>query len=162
MSDVREIPAEATHLAAAAMLALRPRWSDRDALVEVIDTQLRPSGYRLIGVFPDSADGSGESGGESGGESAGSGEAVAVAGFREVHALAWGHYLYVDDVSTLPQARGNGYADQLLTWLEAEARRLGCEGLHLDSGVTADRAPAHRLYMRHKLRISAHHFEKNL
>ena len=154
MSDVREIPAGATHLVAAAMLALRPRWSDRDGLVEVIDTQLRPSGYRLVGVFPDGAGVSGDG--------TGSGEAVAVAGFREVHALAWGHYLYIDDVSTLPEARGNGYADQLLTWLEAEARRLDCEGLHLDSGVAADRAPAHRLYMRHRLRISAHHFEKDL
>ncbi|NAZ77759.1 GNAT family N-acetyltransferase [Kineococcus sp. T13] len=155
MSDVREVPAGQTHLAAAAMLALRPRWNDRDGLVEVIDTQLRPGGYRLIGVFPDSVDEAEEAGWQAG-------EAVATAGFREVRALAWGHHLYVDDVSTLPQARGNGYADQLLTWLEAEARRLGCEGLHLDSGVGADRATAHRLYMRHQLRISAHHFEKTL
>ena len=126
-------------------MALRPRWGDEKALAEVIDTQLRPDGYRVIGVFP----GPGE-------------EAVAAAGFREVHALAWGHYLHVDDISTLPEARGNGYADQLLTWLETEARRLGCEGLHLDSDVGADRAPAHRLYVRHKLRISAHHFERDL
>ncbi|WP_432512240.1 GNAT family N-acetyltransferase [Kineococcus sp. SYSU DK001] len=145
MSDVLEIPAGQTHLVAPALLALRPRWDDEQALAEVIDAQLRPSGYRVIGVFPEPGK-----------------EAVAAAGFREVHALAWGHYLYVDDVSTLPQARGNGYADQLLTWLQAEARRLGCQGLHLDSGVGADRAAAHRLYMRHKLRISAHHFERNL
>ncbi|WP_432538072.1 GNAT family N-acetyltransferase, partial [Kineococcus arenarius] len=137
MSDVREIPAGQTHLAARALMALRPRWSDEKALADVIDTQLRPDGYRLIGVFQGSSE-----------------QAVAAAGFREVHALAWGHYLYVDDVSTLPQARGNGYADQLLTWLEAEARSLGCQGLHLDSGVGADRAAAHRLYMRHKLCIS--------
>lgn len=29
------------------------------------------------------------------------GDAVAAAGFRELRSLAWGHYLYVDDVSTL-------------------------------------------------------------
>lgn len=136
-----------TGLAAAAMLALRPRWNDHEGLVNAIDTQLRPAGYRLIGVFTDDGE---------------NGEAVAVAGFREVHALAWGHYLYIDDVSTLPQARGHGYADQLLSWLQVEARRLGCQGLHLDSGVGPDRAPAHRRYMRHKLRISAHHFERDL
>ncbi len=145
MSDVREVLAGQTHLVAQAMLALRPRWSDHDGLVDVIDTRLRPAGYRLIGAFPN-----------------GAGEAVAAAGFRDVHALAWGHYLYIDDVSTTPEARGAGYAGQLLTWLEVEARRLGCEGLHLDSGVGSDRAAAHRLYMRHKLRISAHHFEKSL
>jgi hypothetical protein len=49
-----------------------------------------------------------------------------------------------------------------MDWLDQEAARLGCEGLHLDSGVAADRAPAHRLYMRHKLRISAHHFERGI
>ena len=145
MSDVREVPAGQTHLMAQAMLALRPRWSDCDGLVEVVDTRLRPAGYRLVGVFPDGSD-----------------QAVAAAGFREVRALAWGHYLHVDDVSTLPEARGNGYADQLLTWLEAEARQLGCEGLHLDAGVGPDRAAAHRLHMRHQLRSTAHHFEENL
>ncbi len=46
-----------------------------------------------------------------------------------------------------------------MDWLAEEAARLDCEGLQLDSGVAADRAPAHRLYMRHQLRISAHHFE---
>jgi GNAT superfamily N-acetyltransferase len=134
-----------TELAAEAMLALRPRWSTPAELTEVIDTQLRPVGYRLVGVFRDHTE-----------------RAVAVAGFREVIALAWGHYLYVDDVSTLPSERGNGYADRLMTWLGEESRRLGCESLHLDSGVGVDRAPAHRLYMRHKLRISAHHFQRDL
>jgi GNAT superfamily N-acetyltransferase len=125
------------------MLELRPRWETAAAIVDFIDDSLRPAGYRLIGAFD-------------GQES----DALAVAGFREVRALAWGHYLYVDDVSTVPRARRSGHAERLMSWLTEEARRLGCEGLHLDSGVAADRAPAHRLYMRHGLRISAHHFER--
>src|ERR1700736_600867 len=100
------------------MLALRPRWGTSSKLVDVIDTQLRPAGYRLVGVFQD-----------------GEVSAIAVAGFREVIALAWGRYLYVDDISTLAAERGAGHADRLMTWLENEAQRLGCEGLHLDSGV---------------------------
>jgi GNAT superfamily N-acetyltransferase len=141
--DVREILGGSTRLAVEAMLVLRPRWGTSVELVDVIDTRLRPVGY--VGVFPDDED-----------------SAVAVAGFREVIALAWGHYLYVDDVSTLPAERGAGHGDRLMTWLGEEARRLGCEGVHLDSGVGADRAPAHRRYMRHKLRISAHHFQRDL
>jgi GNAT superfamily N-acetyltransferase len=141
--DVREIPENETERAALAMLELRPRWQTVGAIIDFIDNSLRPAGYRLVGVFD-----------------AAQRDAVAAAGFREVHALAWGHYLYVDDVSTLPAARQRGCGERLMDWLFEEAARLGCEGLHLDSGVAADRTPAHRLYMRHKLRISAHHFER--
>jgi hypothetical protein len=45
-----------------------------------------------------------------------------------------------------------------MKWVIAEARRRNCEAVHLDSGVGSDRASAHRLYMRHHLQISAHHF----
>ena len=145
MFEVQEIPEGSTERVADAMLALRPRWGTAGELVDVIDTRLRPVGYRLIGIFRDDE-----------------ASAVAVAGFREVTALAWGHYLYVDDLSTLPAERGAGHADRLMTWLCGEGRRLSCEGLHLDSGVDLDRAPAHRLYMRHKLRISCHHFQRDL
>jgi GNAT superfamily N-acetyltransferase len=143
--DVEEILAGATFRVADAMLVLRPRWTTVDQLIAVIDTRLRPAGYRLIGVFGDDEQ-----------------SAVAAAGFREMSSLAWGHYLYVDDLVTVPCERGAGHADRLMAWLREEGRRLGCEALHLDSGVNADRAPAHRLYMRHKLRISAHHFEREL
>lgn len=143
MLEVREIVENETRRAAPAMLELRPRWHTAAAIVDFIDNSLRPAGYRLVGVFEGDQP-----------------DAVAAAGFREVNALAWGHYLYVDDVSTLPAARGRGCGERLMDWLAEEAARLDCEGLHLDSGVAADRAPAHRLYMRHKLRISAHHFER--
>lgn len=145
MTDVREIAHGQTELAAEALLELRPCWRDTETLVDVVDRALRSAGYRLAGVFIDQRP-----------------AAVAVAGFRECHALAWGHCLYVDDLSTLPRWRGAGHGDRLMTWLADEAARLGCEGAHLDSGVGADRAPAHRLYMRHHLRISAHHFQRDL
>ncbi|MEV6275031.1 GNAT family N-acetyltransferase [Nocardia sp. NPDC051832] len=141
MTEIRELPAGRTGLAAAAMLELRPRWETPEALVALIDDRLRPAGYRIAGIF----DGETES-------------AVSVIGFREAWNTAWGHFLYVDDLSTLPTARGRGHADLLLSWVREEARRLGCEAVHLDSGVALDRAPAHRLYMRHHLAITSHHF----
>ncbi|MFI9511322.1 GNAT family N-acetyltransferase [Nocardia sp. NPDC052566] len=142
MSEIRELFEGQTQWGAAAMLALRPRWETVQAVVELIDTRLRPVGYRLAGVFDEGRD-----------------EAVSVVGFRAAWSSAWGRYLYVDDLSTLPDARGRGHADLLLRWVKEQARGLGCEAVHLDSGVAADRAPAHRLYMRHHMAISAHHFE---
>ena len=86
--------------------------------------------------------------------------AVAVAGFRVGTSLDWGHYIYVDDLSTLPAARRRGHARELLDWLQDEALRLGCDQLHLDSAVGPERANAHRLYLNSGLQITAHHFER--
>jgi hypothetical protein len=83
--EIREITPDETALAHHAMRALRPAHEDLDAFVERIDRQQRPEGYRLVGAFT-----------TDGGRAA----AVAVAGFRTGHNLAWGHFLYVDDLST--------------------------------------------------------------
>jgi GNAT superfamily N-acetyltransferase len=141
MALIREISEGETAQAAEAMLLLRPRWKTADAVIDVIDTKLRPTGYRLVGVFEHS-----------------SGAALSIIGFRELWSTAHGHYMYIDDVSTLETARGNGFADELMWWVIAEAKHRECDGVHLDSGVGSDRATAHRLYMRNRLRISAHHF----
>lgn len=100
-------------------------------------------GYRLVGAFLP-----------------GQPEAAAVIGFRPMTLLYAGRVLYVDDLSTRPEARGQGLGTALLGWVEAEARRLGCEELHLDSGV--HRFPAHRLYLQFGFDITSHHFGKKL
>jgi GNAT superfamily N-acetyltransferase len=140
---LRELVPPDTGLAFAAMRALRPQLADEAAFVSSVDDVQRAEGYRLLAAFED-----------------GEPQAVAVAGFRVAHSIAWGRYLYVDDLSTLPQARGRGHARALLGWLGEEARRLGCDQLHLDSGVGADRAEAHRLYLNERLQIVAHHFAR--
>jgi GNAT superfamily N-acetyltransferase len=130
-------------LAFEAMRALRTHLEDREAFARRVDEVQRPEGYRLIAVLED-------------------GDVVAVAGFRVVNLLAWGRTLYVDDLSTLPEARGRGHGARLLEWCEEEGRRLGCDELHLDSGVGPERLDAHRLYMNRRLRITAFHFAKSL
>jgi GNAT superfamily N-acetyltransferase len=140
---IRELLPPESGLAFEAMLALRTDLADGREFVERVDEVQRPEGYRLIGAFE-------------GGEE----NAVAVAGFRGGHSLAWGHYLYVDDLSTLPSARRRGHARALLDWLVEEARRLGCDQLHLDSGVGLDRADAHRLYLNAGMVIASHHFAR--
>jgi GNAT superfamily N-acetyltransferase len=128
-------------LAYAAVRPLRPQLADRDAFLARVDEVQRPEGYRLVAAFE------------------GGDEAVAVAGFRVVHNLAWGtRALYVDDLSTHPDARRRGHAGALLHWLRAEARRLQCDELHLDSGVGPERQDAHRLYFNAGMRIASYHF----
>jgi GNAT superfamily N-acetyltransferase len=127
------------------MRELRPQFTDEEEFVRRVDDVQRGEGYRLIGVFEE-----------------GETDAVAAAGFRVGHLLAWGRFLYVDDLSTLPAARRRGHGRALLEWLTAEARRLGCEQLHLDSGVGSDRFDAHRLYHDVGLSITSHHFARRL
>ncbi len=142
---VREIVPPHTGAAFDAMRELRPLLGHVAAFVRHVDEVQRPEGYRLAGVFE--GDGA---------------EAVAVAGFRVGHMLAWGRFLYVDDLSTLPHARRRGHGRRLLDWLAAEGRRLDCVQLHLDSGVGDDRGDAHRLYLNAGLRITSHHFARGL
>jgi GNAT superfamily N-acetyltransferase len=88
------------------------------------------------------------------------GDPVAAAGFRLGESLAWGRYLYVDDLVTLPEARSRGYGAALLTWLAEYGRAQGVAQLHLDSGK--QRADAHRFYEREGLEASSIHFRRSL
>jgi GNAT superfamily N-acetyltransferase len=143
--EIHELPVGETHLAHEAMRALRTAQEAEHEFVEYVDGTLRPMGYRLVAAF-----------------TPGEGPAAAVAGFRSGDSLAWGHYLYVDDLSTTRDARRHGLAGALLDWLVEEGRRLGCSQLHLDSGTGTERFDAHRLYYNHDLAIHSHHFARGL
>jgi GNAT superfamily N-acetyltransferase len=126
------------------MRALRGHYTDGAGFVRRVDHVQRAEGYRLVGVFEED------------------GRCTAVAGFRVIRNLAWGDCLYVDDLSTVPDARRRGQGRALIEWCLDEATRLGCHGLHLDSGVGADREDAHRLYFKMGLRITSYHFAREL
>jgi GNAT superfamily N-acetyltransferase len=143
--QIREIVPPETGLGFLAMNALRTHIADEAAFIRLVDQVQRPQGYRLIGAF-DREDAA----------------AAAVAGFREGNNLAWGHFLYVDDLATRPEFRRRGLGRGLLVWLAREAATLGCEQLHLDSSVGVERADAHRLYLNSGLTITAHHFARHL
>lgn len=85
------------------------------------------------------------------------GAPVAVAGFRIGENLAWGRFLYVDDLVTAAAHRSRGYGALLLRWLLDLAKERGCRELHLDSGV--QRVDAHRFYKREGLEVSSYHFK---
>ncbi len=141
---VRELSGPDATLGYAAMHELRghrPPLATAETFVAWVANHTE--GYRLAGAFL-----------------AGETDAAAVVGFRPMTLLYAGRILYVDDLSTKAAYRGQGLGTALLAWVEAEARRLGCDELHLDSGV--QRFPAHRLYLKFGFDISAHHFGKAL
>lgn len=125
------------------MAELRTHLESRDDFVARVNEVQRPEGYRLVASFED-----------------GAAAAAAVAGFRTGNNLAWGYYLYVDDLVTAGSARGRGHGAALIAWLHAEARSLGCDQLHLDSGT--HRHGAHRFYLENGLHISSFHFNTDL
>src|SRR3977135_849545 len=96
----REIGPSETALAYPAMKALRTHLDSEDAFVRRVDDVQRGDGYRLAGAVSDDAP-----------------HALAVAGFRVIRNLAWGDSVYVDDLSTLPEARGRGHGRAVLDWV---------------------------------------------
>jgi GNAT superfamily N-acetyltransferase len=140
---MRELLPPDTALAFEAMRALRTHLGDAEMFARHVDEVQRPEGYRIVGAFE--------------GE-----QVVAVAGFRVMNTLFSGRVLYIDDLSTHPDARRRGYAGALLDWCDEEGRRLGCDELHLDSAVGPERLDAHRLYFNKGLRIASYHFTKSL
>lgn len=87
-------------------------------------------------------------------------EVKAVAGFRISEGLAWGNYLYLDDLVTKSADRSKGYGSELFDWLIEYARAAGCEEFHLNSRV--QRFDAHRFYLNKRMFIECHHFALKL
>lgn len=90
------------------------------------------------------------------------GEAAAAAVFETGYNLFRGKYIYIDDLSTLPGNRGKGYAGKLLDWIMDFAQKGEYEQIHLDSGVSAARTDAHRLYLNKRFQITSMHFVVNV
>ena len=121
------------------MAELRPQIS-ADEFVERIKHQTQIADYRLACLIDS--------------------EVKAVAGYRISQNLAWGNFLYVDDLVSQSSDRSKGYGGALFDWLVAHARENGCDQFHLDSGV--QRFEAHRFYLTKRMAIEAHHFGMKL
>lgn len=121
------------------MRELRPHLEEAEFLARV--RKLETRGYRL--AFVRQPEG-----------------VVAVAGFWVRENLAWGRFLYVDDLVTLSVHRSKGIGTLLLTWLREYAIKEDCCQLHLDSGV--QRKGAHRFYEREGMSMFGYHFAESL
>lgn len=84
------------------------------------------------------------------------GAVQAFAGWRFTENTIYGRFLYVDDLATMPERRGSGLGERLITALATRGKAAGCARLVLDSGVT--NGAAHRFYFRQRLTVGALHF----
>lgn len=117
------------------LLQLRPQYT-LESLIAQIKKQQK-SGYQLAYV-------------KSGGE------VLCVAGFVIGEKLAWGKHIYIDDLVASEKHRSSGAGTFLINWFKSHCIELGCEQLHLDSGV--QRFAAHRFYLNNRFYIESHHF----
>ncbi|MGD8785276.1 MAG: GNAT family N-acetyltransferase [Thioalkalispiraceae bacterium] len=117
------------------ILQLRPHL-ELNTFIEQVAVQAM-AGYQIAGLTADD-------------------HVVAVAGFRITHSLAWGRFLYVDDLVTDIDQRSKGYGKQLLHWLIDYAKQNECIELHLDSGL--QRIDAHRFYEREGMIKTGYHY----
>ena len=89
-------------------------------------------------------------------------EAPAVLTFRINYYFYRGKNLYIDDLGTLTQSRGKGYAGALLDFTIQYAKDNNCDNVHLDSGYQKERHDAHRLYLNKGFYLASHHFTLDL
>jgi len=118
------------------MQQLRPHL-DLASYVDAVSRMRRTDGFRLVAGRIE-------------------GEISGVAGIRVIEMLYCGRILVVDDLITDADARSGGVGKAMLTWLDAEAARLSCVQVHLDSGL--HRIDAHRFYEREGFQKTAWHF----
>lgn len=123
-----------------AFQALRPHLNEANFIAQV--RRQSAQGYRIVALRT-------------------KGQGVrSAAGYRFAEFLAWGKVLYIDDLTTLEAARGQGHGGALLDWLIKQARDQGCIAVHLDSGY--QRHAAHRLYLNKGFVLSSHHLALTL
>lgn len=122
----------------AVMAELRPHVPAEEFLLRV-RRQQEIAGYELAGITAEAG-----------------GEVKAVAGFRISENLAWGKFLYVDDLVSKIDDRSKGYGGALFDWLVSYGKENDCDQFHLDSNV--QRFAAHRFYLVKRMSIEAHHF----
>ena len=121
------------------MRELRPHLGEAEFVTRV--RRLQEGGYRLVCLRVDDAP-------------------VAVAGIRMGENLAWGRFLYVDDLVTAEGQRSKGYGQALLEWIKHYAEEARCGEIHLDSGL--QRLGAHRFYEREGVPKTGFHFAVSL
>ena len=98
------------------MAQLRER-ARADTFLQEVRRQ-QAEGYRLYGEFEED-------------------RLVTLAGVRRTHTLSRGEHLFVDDLVTAADARGQGHGTVMMRWLARQAADDGIPRIYLDSRDTA-------------------------
>ncbi len=115
------------------MSQLRSQYATVEEFSEKIIIQIK-NGYHLCGIQEGD-------------------ELVCVAGFRFANSLAHGPHIFIEDLVTDENARGKGYAKQLLESIIKIAHEKKINSIVLDSGV--QRCDAHKFYIKNNFNIRA-------
>jgi GNAT superfamily N-acetyltransferase len=121
------------------ILELRPHLKDKD--LPSLFEKMKAEGFKIIYIEDNN-------------------KAIAFSGYRYLTMFYSGRTLYIDDLCTLPEARGKGYGGMLLDFIIDEAKRNSVDAVTLDSGY--HRLDAHRLYLNKGFVLSSHHFHYQL
>ena len=118
------------------MLELRPNLNGRETFVEQFRRQ-SDQGYRLLAAWQ--------------GE-----HVVALAGYRFQENMLYGRFVYIDDLVVAAGVRSEGLGRKLIEAVREEAKRLRCDRLVLDTGLS--NTLAQRFYFRQGLLAKGLHF----
>ena len=88
------------------------------------------------------------------------GRCIAVSGYWIGYKLYCGKYLEIDNFVVDQAHRSQGVGEQVLQWLEEEARCEGCDLIMLDAYV--ENFKAHSFYNAHGFHARGHHYLKQL
>lgn len=122
------------------MRQLRTQLQNAEDLLSCARLQ-QPEGYRILAVLDDNAP-------------------VGLAGYRTLHNMIHGHFLYVDDLVTAEVARSMGVGALLIAELKDIAAQAGCDRLVLDTAL--GNALGQRFYYRQGLLGRGMHFAFDL
>lgn len=111
------------------ILATPEEWDEGFAVLKELRTELTWSQFRVLYAAAHAASGYQLRGWFNGPRCGG------VVGYRVLTDFVHGRHLYVDDLCVRAECRSQGLGKQILQWAETEARRLGCQGLRLCTGV---------------------------
>lgn len=115
---------------------LRPRFQNPETFLATIATQRREN-YLALGAWRDD-------------------KPCGYAGYRILHNLVHGRFLYVDDLVTSDDTRSAGVGSAIMDGLKEIARHADCNRLVLDTRL--DNSLAQRFYFRHGLLPGGLHF----
>jgi len=88
------------------------------------------------------------------------GQLLGISGYWLATKFYCGRYLEIDNLVIDPAHRNKGLGEQLIEWLETEARREKCDTIMLDAYV--ENFDAHRFYYRHGFKGRGFHHLKHL
>jgi len=70
------------------------------------------------------------------------GTAASLVGFRVGENLAWGKYIFIDELATAPKYRHQGLASAIIDWLADYAKTKKCSKIFLDFVMMDQKAKA--------------------